>query len=109
MAMGLHTDRLSEMRGYLIRFWDLADSGRGQTHEFDVRDSLMDAANDVFVERDRLAHIDLPEDARAKLADRVGKVKSFLDKHDILMNEQPQQTLTGRTTYRILNQPNRFD
>jgi len=71
-------------------------------------DSLMDAANAVFLARDDYASV-LPRKGTewTGIVMDVQDVSEILEKKDIVMNTMPQETATGLKTYRILNNPSR--
>lgn len=103
-------DRLHEkFKAAVENFW-------GTMARFDVdtgcltkRGDLIDAADKVLLTRDELYGQDEDKTRRAAVAHEVLDVKQYLEKHDIRLGAAPQTTSTGRTTYRILNKPSRFD
>ena len=92
-------------------FWSLAEKLDKDEGNNDIKDRLMDAANDLFLGKDALAQSGLTSTGNrwTGIVFEEKDVRAYLDKKGIVMNMVPQTTSTGRLTYRVLNKPRRFD
>lgn len=73
--------------------------------------ALADAADGVFLSRDRLSGGTEICSGKAwdNVEDQVYDVKSCLRRCGVAMSGYVQKTSTGKMTYRLLNWPSRFD
>jgi hypothetical protein len=110
MTDGNKKERLREaFKNAVEKFWVTMEKFDVDTGNFERRTDLIDAADRVLLARDDLYGSEEDKARRAAVAHDVLDVKYYLEKHDIRLGATAQTTGTGRTTYRILNKPSRFD
>ena len=103
-------ERLHEkFKNAVEKFWGTMERFDADTNDFALRNDLIGAADAVLLARDELYGSETRKDRRAAVGYDVIDMTHYLEKHDVRMGAVPQTTSTGRTTYRILNKPSRFD
>ena len=84
--------------GAVARFFELARNNE---------DGLADAADRVFLARDKMSN--LRPDQWDRVIEDMELVSKVLHDRGIAMMPSSHRTSTGKETYKILNRPSRFD
>lgn len=102
---------MEKKSGLFTDFFDAVENFMATAKEVEVnpengwKSKLMDAADKVFLERDKIKGEDY--DAWNDVIQDIAYVSRILEHFDVVMAGEPQKTSTGKETYRILNKPGR--